>query len=189
MRWAALAVLLACACRSSQPQPAVASGSPAAASSPEELDRKGWKFAAYFTRIKQAVRAKWKPQDTWRRIDPDGKKYGPADRYTLVHVRLWPDGTVADLFVEKSSGIPLLDNLAVRAFREAAPFPAAPPQLVETRSRMVDFRFGFYLDMDGNPGPLHVSAGGGAHAATSADGGVAASNGHADDGGQARVGE
>jgi TonB family protein len=174
-----LALLLASACRSGQPQRAV---EPAVELSPGKVNKK-WKYATYFIGIKEAVRAKWKVAEQWRLIDPDGKTYGRDDRYTLLRVRLRPDGTVADTFVETSSGIPLLDNLAARAFHEAAPFPPPPPQLVEKGSGLVDFRFGFYFDLDGKPGKPAPHAELTAQASTSADGGGAPGDGHADDGG------
>jgi TonB family protein len=146
-RTALALALLICACRS---HPAVA---PLAPQSPagSELEQKKWKFAAYFNEVKRRVRAKWQPGNVWRRIDPDGSKFGRVNRYTLVRVRLRPEGTLAEATVETPSGVPALDAMALEAFRDAAPFPSAPPQLVDKGSGVVDFRFGFFFELEPKP--------------------------------------
>jgi hypothetical protein len=100
-------------------------------------------FAAYFDAIKTQVRAKWAPAEPYRNLDPDGRKFGQKDRYTLLGVELEPAGDLRRVVVELPSGVDLLDHLAMLAFREAAPFPSAPPPLVI--DGVVKFRFGFFF--------------------------------------------
>jgi TonB family protein len=38
------------------------------------------------------------------------------------------DGTIAELVLTRSSGVPAADGLALRAIQDAAPFPGVPPE-------------------------------------------------------------
>ena len=184
MRRTALALaLLTFACRSTPPVAPLAPQSPAGS----ELQKKKWKFATYFNAVKSQVRAKWRPADLWRRIDPDGSKFGRVNRYTLLAVHLRPDGTLAGATVETPSGVPALDAMALEAFRDAAPFPVAPPQLVDESTGVVAFRFGFFFQLvEGQP-PWGSHPAGGVHARSneSADAGVPPADAHADEHGDA----
>ena len=104
------------------------------------LNTREWRYASFFNRVKQAVAAKWDPNGKLKakRLD-----IGMLDRSTLLAVTLRPDGTLADVFVEKGCGIDALDVEAVAAFERAAPFPNPPQALVE--HGVIGFRFNFTL--------------------------------------------
>jgi len=113
------------------------------------LNSKKWKFAYFFNRVKEQVRNQWKPVDEFRRRDPTGAIYGAQDRLTQVHVRLRPDGSLAKVSVSQTCGVDFLDDTAVEAFKQAQPFPNPPRQLVV--QGLIDFDFGFFLEISGSP--------------------------------------
>jgi TonB family protein len=94
------------------------------------LEEKKRQYAAYFNTIKAQVHAKWAPAQPMRNLDPDGTRFGVEARQTLLWIALAPDGAISDLRIQQKSGVELLDEIAVSAFRAAAPFPKAPPKLV-----------------------------------------------------------
>jgi TonB family protein len=112
------------------------------------LSVKRWKQASFFNRVKEQVRRHWSPAPVWRRADPDGKKYGTHDRYTLLFVRIDGEGRLIDVHLETPSGVEFLDELAVAAFTKAAPF-ANPPQAILEDDHTLQFKFGFYFEVGG----------------------------------------
>ena len=114
------------------------------------LNAKRWKFATFFNRVKEQVRDHWKPVEEYRRRDPTGAIYGAQDRLTQVHVQLRPDGSLAKVSLAQTCGVDFLDETAMEAFKQAQPFPNPPRQLVQA-SGLIDFDFGFYLEISGSP--------------------------------------
>ena len=108
------------------------------------------RFASFFNVVENQVRRRWNPYEAYRRADPTGTLYGPhvtpfASSYTELAVALTAEGGLHTLEVAEPSGLQFLDEEAVAAFREAAPFPP-PPQGVIDRDGIVRFRFGFWFD-------------------------------------------
>lgn len=108
-----------------------------------------WRLSSFFNRVKKQVAAHWHPEDPFRRADPTGTVYGRRNRLTVLRVRLNPGGELASLEIEQSSGIALLDDQAIAAFRTAQPFPHPPPDLVADGN--IAFRFGFLFQLDAGP--------------------------------------
>lgn len=116
------------------------------------LNSKGWKHAGFFNRLKRQVAQNWHPAEMYQRRDPKGNVYGHKDRRTVVQVSLQPDGRLADIIIVKKSGVDFLDEEAVRAFRAAQPFPNPPDALVDGKTRLITFTFGFHFEVAaGNP--------------------------------------
>lgn len=113
------------------------------------LNAKKWKFASFFNRVKRQVRDHWRPAEEYRKRDPTFRIFGTRDRFTLLRVELKPDGSLASVDLETTSGIDFLDDEAVEAFKLAQPFPNPPRQLVEEPSGLISFRFGFYFEIGG----------------------------------------
>ncbi len=113
------------------------------------LNAKKWKFASFFNRVKRQVRDHWRPAEEYRKRDPTFRIFGTRDRFTLLRVALKPDGSLATVDLETTSGIDFLDDEAVEAFKLAQPFPNPPRQLVEDGSGLISFRFGFYFEIGG----------------------------------------
>jgi TonB family protein len=109
------------------------------------LNAKGWVHATFFNRLKRTVAQNWDPSSVMRRRDPNGSRFGSKPRITEVRVALTKTGALAKIVVVSSSGLPELDDEAVRAFHAAAPFVNPPGQLVNSDGLIV-FAFGFYLE-------------------------------------------
>jgi TonB family protein len=107
------------------------------------LNTREFKYAAFFNRLKQAVGAKWDPNGRIRKKDPTGRITGWRDRSTVLFVALRPDGSIADLFVQQSSGLDELDTEAMQAFERAQPFTNPPAGLV--KDGFIRFVFTFTL--------------------------------------------
>jgi TonB family protein len=110
------------------------------------LNAKGWKYATYFNRIKQAVAATWDPLSPLDARDPDRTMFGYKDRFTLLGVTLDDSGHLKSLVVEQTSGVEFLDRAAMTAFRTAQPFMNPPRGIVDERGE-IRFSFGFFLEM------------------------------------------
>jgi TonB family protein len=113
------------------------------------LNAKKWKFASFFNRVKEQIRQHWHAAQEYQKRDPTGSLYGGKVRFTVLIVRLTPDGHVSDVALEKPSGIDFLDDVAMEAVKEAQPFPNPPQQLVDRQSGKISFRFGFVVDVEG----------------------------------------
>jgi TonB family protein len=110
------------------------------------LNTREYKYAGFFNRVKQRVGEQWRPDDAFRRKDPNGRA-ASHKRITVVDVVLDDGGRLADIRVSQSCGIDFLDEEAVAAFQRAAPFPNPPTGLLES-DRHIRFRFGFHIDND-----------------------------------------
>ena len=111
------------------------------------LTSKKWKFASFFNRMKRQVAQNWHPDVVYVRRDPTGKVYGTKNRVTVLEVSLKPNGSLAKVVVSKQSGVGFLDDEAVSAFHLAQPFPNPPSALVEARSQLITFSFGFHFQV------------------------------------------
>lgn len=110
------------------------------------LNTRKFRYWDFFQRVRKRVRSEWNPAGAWRSRDPTGKRYGVRDRLTVVRVKLQPDGKLADIRIQKRSGLGFLDDEARRAFVAAGPYPNPPRGLVN-RSGVVEFKFGFMFEI------------------------------------------
>jgi len=108
------------------------------------LNTREWRYAGFFNRVKQAVSAKWDPNG---RLRQKGRGLGAVMRTTVMVVTLRADGSLADCFVQQSSGLEELDIEAMKAFERAAPFSNPPQALVE--NGVIRFQFGFQVTDEG----------------------------------------
>ncbi len=113
------------------------------------LNTREWKYAAFFNRVKQAVSARWDPN---ARLRMKSRGLGAADRLTVLHVALRPDGSLADVQVAQSCGLDELDVEAMNAFTKAQPFTNPPAALVE--DGFIRFGFSFRVSNEGMAQPL-----------------------------------
>jgi len=123
---------------------------------PEEGDTtlvntRSFKYWDFFQRVKERVRSQWNPGPLYAARDPDGRIYGRRDRLTILAVALDAEGRILRMEVKRESGLPFLDEEAVRAFRKAGPFPNPPAGLVDEQGRIV-FSFGFLLEVGASEG-------------------------------------
>ena len=110
-----------------------------------------WQFqhAPFFNRIANGVRRTWNPGVAIRQHDPRLEVYGSQSRHTVVSVTIDREGHVSTVDVYATSGAVFLDQEAVRAFQQAAPFPN-PPKGLFGREPTFTFNFGFNVDYQKN---------------------------------------
>lgn len=111
------------------------------------LNTRDYKYAWFFNRVKRGVSQRWRAVDAHRRHDPYGRVHGVRDRRTVVEVTLSSSGHLEDIIVMKDSGVAFLDDAAITAFEEAAPFPNPPDGLKDADGK-IRFRFAFFLEID-----------------------------------------
>lgn len=112
------------------------------------LNARRWKFAAFFNRMKSAVRDEWHPDEHLQRNDPTGNIYGAKERVTVLKVALNLKGRVDSVSVLRSSGVEFLDDEAMSAFRRAQPFDNTPEPLAGPDG-IVRFNFAFIVQLSG----------------------------------------
>jgi TonB family protein len=110
------------------------------------LNAKRWIHASFFNRLKRQVAQNWDPGSVWRRRDPSGSVYGYKTRITEVRVSLTAKGQLAKVVVTQPSGVNELDDEAVRAFQQAAPF-VNPPKELANDDGLITFAFSFYFEI------------------------------------------
>jgi TonB family protein len=114
------------------------------------LNSRQFKYASFFNRIKRDVSQHWHPDVTYRKRDPTGRIYGYKDRLTILKVVLSSDGSLYDISIQKPSGLDFLDQEAVKAFKEAQPFPNPPEGLLDEDGK-ISFSFGFFFEIHSSP--------------------------------------
>jgi TonB family protein len=120
------------------------------------LNTRQFKFATYFNRIGRAIDQHWDPNRAYLARDPDGSVYGRKDRITQVRIRLDSDGGLKELTLVRGCGLDFLDQEALKAVREAAPFPNPPPAMVH--DEQVDIgMFTFVYELSRSGGMLRLN--------------------------------
>jgi TonB family protein len=105
-------------------------------------------YYSYYNRIKEALRQHWEPtvREKVKIIYRQGRNIASAkDRVTQVLVTLDANGELIKVEVLTQSGVMDLDNAAVEAFRNAAPFPNPPKGMVESDGT-IKIRWDFVLE-------------------------------------------
>lgn len=115
------------------------------------LNTKRWRFASFFNRVKAAVAQRWNPGAVYRRNDPTGNVYGFKTRLTVLKIWLYPDGRLKKVVLRRPCGLGFLDDEAIRAFKAAAPFPNPPKRLVNKKTNLITFSFGFIFEIIRGP--------------------------------------
>ena len=111
---------------------AVQSKSPAASCQDPEI-------GAFMKSVQRRIKTFWKPEN------------GLENKKVILHFSILSDGTVQNLKISKSSGVPVADAAALIAIRKAAPFRHLPACLEP--SAEVYFTFNFALgDFPGTSG-------------------------------------
>jgi TonB family protein len=109
------------------------------------LNTDRWLAAAYFNRIKRAVRHEWNPPEQFGANDPLA---AAAEHTTELRIVLDPDGALVSCDVLRSSGNRALDSEAVDAVARAAPFRKPPRQVVGADHRIrCDYNFTLHLKL------------------------------------------
>jgi TonB family protein len=128
-----LVALLVGACGSVQEAPRV----------PEPiLDQPRDLTAAYWGEVKERIFDLWQPSPVWKALPRErSMPFAGLTLVIVVNVELAATGEVRSVTVTKTSGVPELDDEAVRAFQAASPF--SPPPAAAVRAGVVTFPFSF----------------------------------------------
>jgi TonB family protein len=116
------------------------------------LSTKEFVYYSYYNRIKEKIRQHWEPtiRENVRMAIRRGRSIASTrDRVTRVLITLDKDGTLLQVQVLGESGILELDEAAVQAFKEAAPFPNPPQGMVE-QDGYIRIRWDFILEASFN---------------------------------------
>ncbi len=112
------------------------------------LSTREFVYYSYYARIREQIRQHWEPgvRETVRLIYRSGRSPASArDRITQVVVTLDHQGFLIKVEVISPSGVKELDDIAIEAFRSAAPFPNPPQGLVESDGT-IKIRWDFVLE-------------------------------------------
>lgn len=113
------------------------------------IDTAASRYWSYFERMRTAISLRWHPGVALQRF-PDA--LSDADRVTVVRFELDRAGNVVVGFIERPSGVSVLDDEAVFAIRAAAPFRNVPEGLLDEDGR-ARIRFEFRVTL---AGPVRV---------------------------------
>ncbi len=115
------------------------------------FDTKRWKFASFFNRVRDAVAQHWHPETVHAARDPDASIHGTRVFRTKLVISLNADGSLHKVRLQPGgdSGVDYLDEEAIHAVRQAAPFTNPPAGLVDTDTGKIEFGFGFIFDVQG----------------------------------------
>ncbi len=112
------------------------------------LSTREFVYFSYYSRIKERIRQHWEPtiRSKVKMIFRQGRTIASAkDHVTQVVIVLNPAGELVRVEVVSPSGIELLDDAAVEAFRAAQPFPNPPKGLVD-EDGTIKIRWDFVLE-------------------------------------------
>lgn len=112
-----------------------------------KLNTAQWEHAAFFNRMKDAIARRWNPNRAIRRYDPTGVLVKNQDRLTGLLATIDRDGKLIDIKVVKQSGVYYLDDEALNAFKEAAPF-SNPPKALFASADTFNIHYGFNITFD-----------------------------------------
>jgi TonB family protein len=110
------------------------------------LNTRAFKYADFFRRLGEAIRAEWDPNRAWNALDPQDQIFGRSARVVLVDIVLEPGGNLREARVARSSGLEFFDREALRAIDAAAPFPNPPRGLVGAEGLIVVERYGLRFE-------------------------------------------
>ena len=97
------------------------------------LDTREFKYLSYFSKLKDKIRMVWEYPKSARMAGLEGR--------LLVRFVINDDGSLRYVEVMRSSGIPVLDDAALRAVRKAAPFPPVPEDLGRSLNIVATFEY------------------------------------------------
>lgn len=107
-----------------------------------KLNARAFDYGNYINRMRNKLGQRWRPQKTIRT-----EMYGQQVVRVDIAVILNLDGEIVELYTLEGSRFDAFDNEAIRALREAAPFPNPPKSLIQDDG-LVYMPWSFILTMD-----------------------------------------
>lgn len=102
---------------------------------PDQAQKPG--VGDYMIQLQKNIKAQWHP---------------PAEKYSkhaVVSFKLNRDGSVKEIVVVGSTGVPAMDESGIKAIEAAAPFPPLPKSLSDHKSVKIEFSFDY--NVNGSP--------------------------------------
>lgn len=121
------------------------------------LSTREFLYYSYYNRIKSKIRQYWEPnvRESVKIIYRKGRSIASSkDRVTQVLITLNSHGDLQRIEVITQSGIKPIDDAAVKAFKQAAPFPNPPKGMVEQDGK-IRIRWDFILEARALPPSPH----------------------------------
>jgi TonB family protein len=156
-RLLALVAVVAIGCHERRPDPPAPSVQPAPPPPDRQppavrqtLGARGFPFAHYITAIHHQIHKPW----TVRFLaDLDGKPstdspYADPKLWTQLRIAVKGDGSLDQVGIVRSSGVPGFDAAAIEAVRSAAPYPP-PPEVIKSADGQVYLDWQFHRDERG----------------------------------------
>ncbi|PIU00676.1 MAG: energy transducer TonB [Bdellovibrionales bacterium CG10_big_fil_rev_8_21_14_0_10_45_34] len=112
------------------------------------LSTREFVYFSYYKRIKDRIGLFWEPKIKQKvsRMFRQGRQLASRqDRITKLLILLDRNGTLVGVQVLDQSGVLDLDDAAIEAFKEAAPFPNPPEGIVESDGR-IRIRWDFVIE-------------------------------------------
>ncbi len=113
-----------------------------------QLNTKEYKYYGYYTRIRQQLNQWWQPKvkEKVTKLMASGRTIASTDnKNTKVIIFLNNSGHLVKVQVLGASGVRELDDAAVEAFRQAAPFPN-PPRGLADADGTIKIRWDFIVE-------------------------------------------
>lgn len=113
-----------------------------------QLNTREYKYYGYYTRIRTQLNQWWQPkvQEKVSKLMSKGRTIASdANKNTKVIIVLNDVGSLVKVQVLGASGVRELDDAAVEAFRQAAPFPNPPKGLIE-QDGTIKIRWDFIVE-------------------------------------------
>ncbi len=121
------------------------------------LSTREFLYYSYYNRIKSKIRQYWEPnvRESVKIIYRKGRSIASSkDRVTQVLITLDSRGDLQRIEVITQSGVKPIDDAAVKAFKQAAPFPNPPNGMVEKDGK-IRIRWDFILEARALPPSNH----------------------------------
>lgn len=99
------------------------------------LNTRRYQYASYFNRVRKALQDAWHPPDVAR----------AAESRAVLAITIDSDGNLVRVTLERSSGSEADDQAAIDAVRDGAPFPGAPPGLLDPSTNTFEVRMTFIV--------------------------------------------
>jgi TonB family protein len=112
------------------------------------LNAREFVYYSYYTRIRNQLQQYWEPsiKVKFLRLIKSGRNIASSgDKLTKVLITLNKEGTLVKVQVLEESGVRDLDEAAIEAFQQAAPFPNPPDGIIE-QDGTIKIRWDFVVE-------------------------------------------
>lgn len=98
---------------------------------------------SYFVRMKRILKMRWNPVPSVQRALMNRLTAGKVE--CVLGLALTPSGSIAELFVIRSSGVGGYDQEALQTIRDSSPFSSPPEQFIKDGQLRMSWTFTVYL--------------------------------------------